>query len=95
VARPAGQDRNPGAEDGNPGAAGWVMRDGPGDPAGWLDASYDPYRSLPVQARHMHADYAAAGRVYRGAVIRAAGAGATWIRASMSLVELARVSPHL
>lgn len=57
-----------GGSDNGSGARGWVVQDGPHDPGAWLDAAYDPFRSLPTRSGTAHADHAAPGRVLPGPV---------------------------
>ncbi len=53
---------------GNTGPQGWIVTDGPYDPGEWLDAAYNPYRTLPTRSGTTHADHAAPGRVLAGPV---------------------------
>jgi protein-L-isoaspartate O-methyltransferase len=44
----------------------WELRDGPSDEQAWLDAAYDPRRTLVTKVGTTHADQAAPGTAYTG-----------------------------
>jgi protein-L-isoaspartate O-methyltransferase len=44
----------------------WELRDGPSDEQAWLDAAYDPQRTLVTRVGTTHADQAEPGTAYQG-----------------------------